>query len=80
MRNMDSSFNKERLIKYTVKANIYYQGHEERTEIDLISGHKQSIILRILWLAHHNPEIDWRTGEVKITRYPKESGKKQRLK
>ena len=22
------------------------------------------------WLAHHNPEIDWKTGEVQITRCP----------
>jgi len=27
------------------------------------------------WLAHHNPEIDWRTGEVKMMRYPEECGK-----
>ena len=33
------------------------------------------MILEILWLVHHNPEIDWRTGEVKITRCPKECGK-----
>ena len=31
------------------------------------------------WLAHHNPEIDWKTREVKITRYPEEHGKQQRL-
>jgi len=29
----------------------------------------------MLWLAHHNPKIDWRTGEVKITRYPEECEK-----
>jgi len=31
--------------------------------------------LEIPWLAHYNPEIDWRTGEVKIMRYPKECEK-----
>ena len=30
------------------------------------------------WLAHHNPEIDWRTGEVKITRCLEECGKQWR--
>jgi len=30
------------------------------------------------WLVCHNPEIDWKTGEVKITRYPDECGKKWR--
>jgi len=36
------------------------------------------VILGILWLACHNPEIDWRIGEVKITRCPKECGKQWR--
>ena len=30
------------------------------------------------WLAHHNPEIDWRTGKVKIMRCPEECGKQWR--
>jgi len=32
----------------------------------------------MLWLARHNPEIDWRTGEVKMTRCPEECGKQWR--
>ena len=30
------------------------------------------------WLAYHNPEINWRTGEVKMTRCPEECGKQWR--
>ena len=30
------------------------------------------------WLAWHNPEIDWKMGEVKITKYPEECGKQWR--
>jgi len=66
VRNVDGSFNKKRPIKHTVKVNIYYQGYRERTEIDVIGEQKWSVILGMLWLAHHNPEIDWRIGEVKI--------------
>jgi len=33
------------------------------------------VIFEMLWLAHYNPEIDWRTGKVKITRCLKECGK-----
>jgi len=40
MRNMDGSFNKEESIEYTVEVNIYYQGHRERMEIDVIGGQK----------------------------------------
>ena len=33
----------------------------------------------MLWLACHNSEINWKTGEVKITRCPEECEKQQRL-
>jgi len=36
------------------------------------------VILGMSWLARHNPEIDWRTGEVKMTRCPEECGKQWR--
>ena len=36
VRNVNSSFNKEGPIKYMVEVNIYYQGHRERTEINMI--------------------------------------------
>ena len=75
IRNMDGSLNKERPIEYMVEVNIYYQGHRERTEIDVIGEQKWIVILGMPWLAHHNPEIDWRIGEVKMTRCPEECGK-----
>ncbi len=34
----------------------------------------------MLWLAHHNSEIDWRAEELKITKCPEECSKQQRLK
>ena len=58
VRNVDRSFNREGPIENMVEVNIYYQGHRERTEIDVIGGQKWSVILRMLWLARHNPEID----------------------
>ena len=75
VRNVDGSLNKERPIEHTVEINIYYQGHRKRTEIDIIGEQKWTVILGMPWLAHHNPEIDWRTGEVKMTSYPEECGK-----
>ena len=75
VRNVGGSLNKERPIKHTVEVNIYYQGHRERTEIDVIGGQKWMVILGMSWLACHNPEIDWRTVEVKITRCPEKCGK-----
>ena len=70
IRNVDGTFNKEGPIENTVEVNIYYQGYRERMEIDVIREQKWNVILGMLWLACHNSEIDWRTGEVKMTRCP----------
>ena len=40
VRNIDGSLNKEGPIENTVKVNIYYQGHRERMEIDVIGEQK----------------------------------------
>jgi len=47
VRNVDGSLNKERPIEHMVEVNIYYQGHRERTEIDVIRGQKWTVILDI---------------------------------
>jgi len=78
VRNIDRSLNKEGPIEYMVEVNIYYQGHRERTEIDIIGGQKWTVILGMLWLARHNLEIDWRTGEVKMMRCSEECRKQWR--
>ena len=58
VRNVDGLLNKEGPIKHMVEVNIYYQGHRERTEKDIIGGQKWQVILEMPWLAHHNSEID----------------------
>jgi len=78
VRNVDGSLNKEGPIEHTVEVNIYFKEYRERTEIDMIGGQKWMVILGMLWLACHNPEIDWRIGEVKMTRCPEECGKQWR--
>ena len=75
VRNVDRSLNKERHIEHEVEVNIYYQDYRKRTEIDVIGEQKWTVILGMLWLACHNPEIDWRIGEVKIIRCPEECSK-----
>ena len=75
VRNVDGSLNKEGPIENTVEVNIYYQGYRERMEIDVIGRQKWTVILGMLWLACHNSEIDWRMGEMKMTRCLEECGK-----
>ena len=40
VRNIDRSLNKEGPIEHMVEVNIYYQGHKERTEINVIGRQK----------------------------------------
>ena len=40
VRNVDGLLNKEEPIKHMIEVNIYYQGHRERMEIDVIRGQK----------------------------------------
>ena len=80
VRNINGSFNKEGSIEYTVEVNIYYQGHRERMEIDVIEGQKWSIILEMLWFTCHNSEMDWKTREIKMMRCSEKCGKQQRPK
>ena len=62
VRNVNGLLNKEKPIEHTVEVNIYFKGHRERMEINVIGGQKWTVILEMPWLAHYNPEIDWRTG------------------
>jgi len=79
IRNVDGLLNKKGPIENIVEVNIYYKEYRERMEIDFIGGQKWTVILGMPWLACHNPEINWRTGEVKMTRCPEECGKQWRL-
>ena len=80
VRNVDSTFNYKEPIEHTVEVELFFKEHKERMEIDVINGQKWSVILGMLWLACHNSEIDWKTGEVKMTRCPDECGKQWKMK
>ena len=79
MRNVDGTLNYAGPIVDTVEEEIFFKEHKEWTSIDVIGGQKWSIILGIPWLGCYNPEIDWKTGEVKMTRCPDKYGKKWRV-
>ena len=38
IKNVNETINKKEPIENTVKINIHYQGHRERTEINMIGG------------------------------------------
>src|SRR3981189_1502623 len=49
---------------------LRYKGHAERTQLAVTSLGKQTMILGFTWLREHNPEIDWQTKEVRMSRCP----------
>jgi len=70
VKNVDSTNNSGGAITHQVECNVFYKGHMERMRIDVCDLGKTEVILEMPWLAAHNPEINWETGEVKMTRYP----------
>ena len=78
LRNVNGTLNYIGPIVDTVEVEIFFKEHKERMSIDVIGGQKWRVILDIPWLAHYNLEIDWRTGEVQMTRCLEEYGKKWR--
>jgi len=68
VRNVDSTNNSRGTITYQVKCNVYYKGHVERIRMNIYNLEKTEVILGMLWLVAHNPEINWETKEVKMTR------------
>jgi len=70
IRNVDGTNNSGGAIMHQVECNVYYKGHMERMRMDVCDLRKTEVILGMPWLAAHNPEINWETGEVKMTRCP----------
>jgi len=70
VRNVDGTGNSGGAITHEVEVNMFYKGHIERVQMDVCELGKTDVILGILWLAAHNPEIDWEKGEVRMTRCP----------
>jgi len=81
VRNVDGTNNSGGAITHQVECNIFYKGHMERIRMDVCDLGKTEVILGMPWLAAHNPEINWETGEVKMTRCPPLYGRKsQKMK
>jgi len=66
VRNVDGINNSAGAIIHQVEVNMYYKNHVERMQMDICDLGKTDIILGIPWLQAHNPEINWKKGEVKM--------------
>jgi len=80
IRNVDGTNNSKGAITYQVECNIFYKGYIERMKMDICDLGKTEVILGMPWLQAHNPEINWETGKVKMTRCPPLCGRKSKRK
>jgi len=80
VRNIDGTNNSKGAITHQVEYNVYYKGHVERMRMNVCNLGKTEVILGMPWLVAHNPEINWETGEVKMTRCPPLCGGRSQTK
>ena len=80
IRNVNGMGNSGGLVTHEIEVNVYYRGHVERMRLDVYDLERTDVILGMPWLAAHNPEINWETGEVKMTRCPPLCGKNKEKK
>jgi len=69
VKNVDGTYNSGGAITHQIEVNVYYKSHVERIRMNVCNLGRTEVILGMPWLAAHNPEINWETGEVKMTRY-----------
>ena len=68
--NVDGTCNSAGDITHCAEIVIDFQGHREKVVAEITNLGRHQIILGYTWLKHHNPDIDWETGQVRMTRCP----------
>jgi transposase InsO family protein len=70
VRNVDGTLNEAGSVTEVVELVLRYQNHSERAFFAVTGLGKQKVIMGHSWLQKHNPDIDWVTGAVKMSRCP----------
>jgi hypothetical protein len=68
--NVDGTANDAGAITDIADVILRYETHSERTQLAVTCLGKQSLILGYNWLCNHNPEINWQTKDIKMSRCP----------
>lgn len=71
VRNVDGTLNEAGSISEVVDTLLRFKGHTERALLAVTKLGTQCVLLGYSWLHEHNPEVDWQTGEVKMSRCPR---------
>ena len=68
--NVDGTPNEAGSITEVADLILRYKNHSERALFAVSGLGKSDLIMGHTWLRKHNPDIDWITGEVKMSRCP----------
>ena len=68
--NIDRTRNAAGSITHCAKIINQFQEHHEKVTAEVTDLGKNQMILGCMWLSHHNSEIDWTTGMIKMTWCP----------
>src|SRR6201999_2799302 len=68
--NVDGTLNQGGSIKEEVDVIMTYQEHTEKATFAVCDLGEKDAIIGHTWLFSHNPEIDWQTGKIQLSRCP----------
>ena len=68
--NVDGTHNSAVDITHCAEIVIDFQGHREKVVAEITDLSRHQMILGYTWLKHYNPDIDWETGQVRMTHCP----------
>ena len=68
--NVDGTRNEAGSVSEIADVILRYKGHSERAIFAVTSLGTQDMILGYTWLREHNPEINWESKEVSMSRCP----------
>jgi len=68
--NVDGTLNQGGSITHEVTLMLLHKGHKEKAVFEVCDLGKSTDIIGLTWLRKHNPEIDWKTGDIKFTKCP----------
>jgi len=58
IKNVNGMVNSKRLVTHEIECNVYFKEHVDRMKMNVYELGKMEVILGMLWLAAHNPEIN----------------------
>ena len=70
MYNVDGTVNQGGSITHETTMMMSHKGHCEKAVFKVCDLGKSNIIIGFTWLKKHNPEINWKTGNIQFTRCP----------